>query len=103
MRPSMDIYTVLLTAAGAAAVAGCVLAVLTRLDLHRARLVQWPPLLGGLAIVLAVAAGAYHLLAAHGPDSPAPMEPIGFVSEHPTLLLVAALALLALGVNKSGR
>ncbi len=99
----MDTYSALLTAAAAAAVAGCMLAVLTRLDLHRARLVQWPPLLGGLAIVLAVVAGAYHLLTGHGPDSPEPMEPIGFVSEHPVLVLIAALALLALGVNKSGR
>lgn len=99
----MDLYPGLLTAAVAAALVACTLAVLTRLDIRRARLVQWPPLLASLAIVLAVAAGAYHLLTAHGPDSPAPMEPIGFVSEHPVLVLTAALALLALGVNKSGR
>lgn len=99
----MDLYSGLLAAAAAAAVAACALAVLTRLDIRRARLVQWPPLLAGLAIVLAVAAGAYHLLTAHGPGSPEPMEPIGFVSEHPGLAFTAALALLALGVNKSGR
>lgn len=99
----MDIYSALVAAAVAAAVIACVLAVLTRLDLHRARLVQWPPLLAGLALVLAVAAGMYHLLTAHGPGSSEPMEPIGFIPEHPVLVLTAALALLALGVNKSGR
>lgn len=99
----MDPYSGLLAAAVAAAVIACVLAVLTRLDLHRARLVQWPPLLASLAILLAVVAGAYHLLTAHGPSSAEPMEPIGFVSAHPALVLTAALALLALGVNKSGR
>lgn len=99
----MDLYTGLLTAAGAAAVIGLILAVLTRLDIRRARLVQWPPMLGGGAIALAAAAGVYHLVTGHGRHSPAPMEPIGFLSEHPGLLAIAAAGLLALGINKAGR
>jgi hypothetical protein len=99
----MDLYSGLLTVAAMAAVAGLIFAILTRLDLLRARLVQWPPLLGGAAIALVVAAGAYHLVAGHGRDSPEPMEPIGFLSEHPALIGLALVALLALGLEKAGR
>lgn len=99
----MDLYTGLLTAAAVAAVIGLIFAILTRLDIRRARLVQWPPLLGGGAIALVAAAGVIHLVNGHGRSSPEPMEPIGFLSEHPMLLALAALALLALGLNKAGR
>ena len=99
----MDLYTGLLTFAGFAAVIACVIAVMTRLDVHRARLVQWPPLLGALSILAGLAGGLYHLLEGHGPGSPEPMEPIGFVQDHPILLALAALALVALGINKPGR
>jgi hypothetical protein len=103
IHPSMDFYSGLLTVAAVAAVAGLIFAVLTRLDLLRARLVQWPPLLCGASIALVVAAGVIHLFAGHGQGSPEPMEPIGFLSEHPVLIGLALVSLLALGVNTAGR
>lgn len=99
----MDLYAWLLTAAVAAAAIAVLLGTAIRLDQFGARLVQWPSLLAALSIGLVVVAAVYHLFTGHGPGSPEPLEPIGFLVEHQALAVIVAVALLALGLAKKGR
>jgi hypothetical protein len=98
-----DPYSPLLLAAGVAAVAALLLGAAVRVGLHRARLVQWVPLASGLSLLALGAAAALHLFLGHGPGSPEPMDPLSFFGGHPAVILIAALALLALGIGQIGR
>lgn len=97
-----DLFPPLLLAAFALAGAALVTGVAVRLGFRRALLVQWVPLLAALSILASAGAAVYHLFLGHGHGTPAPMDPLTFLREHPSLLLAAALALLALGVGRAG-
>lgn len=97
-----DLYSELLWVAVGAAVAALLVGGAVRLGFHRARLVQWTPLLAGLSLLALAAAAASHLLLGHGHDSAEPMDPLSFLGAHPALAIVAAVALLALGVGRMG-
>lgn len=98
----MDLYSRLLLVASLAVAAALVTGVAVRLGFRRALLVQWVPLLAALSILASAGAAVFHLLLGHGHGTPAPMDPLVFIREHPSLLLAAALALLALGVGRAG-
>lgn len=98
----MDVYGTLLAVAVAAAAAAALLAVAVRVGLYRARLVQWVPLAAGVSLLAVVGAGFHHLLTDHGRRSPEPLEPIAFLQTHPVLIVIAACALLAMGLASVG-
>lgn len=98
-----DLYSQLLLAALVAAGAALATGVAVRVGFRRALLVQWVPLLAVVSILAVAAAAASHLLLAHGHGSAEPLDPLAFIREHPSLSLVAALALLALGLGRVGR
>lgn len=97
-----DLYFHLLWVAVVAAVAALLLAIAVRMGIHRARLVQWTPLAAGLSLLALAAAAASHLLLGHGHGSAEPMNPLTFIGGHPAVIVIALLALLALGIGRTG-
>lgn len=97
-----DLYFQLLWVAVAAAVAALLLATAVRMGIRQARLVQWTPLAAGVALLALAAAAASHLLLGHGHDSAEPMNPLTFIGGHPAVIVIALLALLALGLGRTG-
>lgn len=95
-----DLHSQLLLVASVAAGAALVTGIAVRLGFKRALLVQWVPLLAVVSILALAGSAVSHLLLGHGHRSPEPMDPLTFLGEHPTLALVAALALLALGLGR---
>lgn len=98
-----DLYYQLLLAAAVAAGAALATGLAVRLGFRRALLVQWVPLFAVVSILAAAGAAVSHLLLGHGHGSAEPMDPLIFIREHPALSLVAALAVLALGLGRVGR
>jgi hypothetical protein len=97
-----DFYFQLLWVAVAAAVAALLLALAVRMGIRRARLVQWTPLAAGIALLALAAAAASHLLLGHGHESAEPLDPLSFLQAHPVLIVIALIALLALGIGRTG-
>jgi hypothetical protein len=97
-----DFYSQLLWVAVAGAVAALLLAILVRMGIRRARLVQWTPLAAGISLLAVAAAATSHLLLGHGYDSPEPMDPLTFLGGHSALIVIGLLALLALGLGRTG-
>lgn len=97
-----DFYPQLLWVAVAGAVAALLFAIMVRMGIRRARLVQWTPLAAGISLLAVAAAAATHLLLGHGHDSPEPMDPLTFLGGHPALIVIGLLALLALGLGRTG-
>lgn len=97
-----DLYGQLLFLASAAAGLALVAGVAVRLGFRRALLVQWVPLLAVLSILAVAAAAVSHLLLGHGHGSAEPMNPLTFLGEHRALSVIAALAVLALGIGRAG-
>lgn len=98
----MDLYSRLLLVASLAVAAALVTGVAVRLGFRRALLVQWVPLLSVVSILAMVAAAVSHLLLDHGHASAEPLDPLAFLREHPALWVLAALALVALGLGRVG-
>lgn len=98
-----DLYPQLLLLAVVAAIASLLAGLAVRFGMRRALLVQWVPLLSGIAILVLVAAAVTHLFLGHGPGSAQPMDPLAFLGEHRVLAVVALLALLALGLGRDRR
>lgn len=95
-----DLYGQLLFVASAAAGLALVTGVAVRLGFRRALLVQWVPLLSVLSILAVAAAASTHLLLGHGHASAEPMDPLTFLGAHRALSVIAALALVALGLGR---
>lgn len=98
-----DLYPQLLLLAVVATIAALLAGLAVRFGMRRALLVQWVPLLSGMAILVLAAAAVIHLFVGHGHGSADPMDPLVFLGEHRALGVVGTLALLALGLGRDRR